>query len=795
MSTVGSGGAAAGAPDLAGRRLGPYVLRSQLGRGGMGAVYLAEQSEPIRREVAVKLILPGMDTEEILRRFAGERQTLAMMKHPNVAGVLDAGAAEDGRPYFVMEYVRGQPITAHCDEHKLGIAERLRLFIQVCEGVQHAHQKGVIHRDLKPSNVLVEQVDGAARPKIIDFGVAKAIGPLDVDQTRMTRDGYMVGTPVYMSPEQADPGQRDIDTRSDIYSLGLLLYELLSGALPFDREHTRDPVLLNRLIREVVPPTPSTRLARLASTQGAAAADRARQRDSDVRTLTRRLRGDLDWIAMKCLEKDRARRYASAGELAADVERHLRSQPVSAGRPSSLYRLRKFVRRHRVPVAFGVVLLAVLSVGGWFLVRSRLDASHLRQQAAELRAMIAVVTGSTDPAFARTQDTTLMKGVLDNVADQVSRMTGATAETEHELRSLIGTAYLNISEFDKATVHLTRAHELALSEFGPRDERTLASGLDLATVHFRTRRLNEAESLYLSTVETCRETVGDDSMLMANLLGGLAMLCRATGRNEQAVELSERSLNIIQAHHGPTDHLTLAAQENLGQAYAAASRVEEAEKLLVRTLAAKRESLGNDHPSTLISIAGLAEFYRSLKRYDESEQLYLEALAGEERVFGPQHNETLITKGNLGILYITMERLADAEPFVMAAYEHKRKTLGPDHQETLTSLNALGALQLRQAKLDQADTTYAELITRVRRGEPVNQLLLGVALGNHGRVLVGLERHDEAERMLLEAYDLLHTMSGPAPSFAQKAAAALAELYEKTGRAEQAEAWRQKAGA
>ncbi|HMQ17033.1 MAG TPA: serine/threonine-protein kinase, partial [Phycisphaerae bacterium] len=387
-----SAGAGPAVGEGPGSIIGRYKLLQLIGEGGFGSVFMAQQESPVQRRVALKIIKLGMDTRQVIARFEAERQALALMEHPNIARVFDAGATETGRLYFVMELVRGEPITDYCDRNQLSIDERLRLFWQVCQAVQHAHHKGVIHRDLKPSNVLVTSTDGRAVPKVIDFGIAKATSARLTEKTLFTEHRQLIGTPEYMSPEQAETTSSDIDTRSDVYSLGVLLYELLTGALPFDARRLRSAAFaeIQRIIREEEPPTPSLRLSRLDALPGVAA-----RRQIDPARLARRVRGDLDWIVMKCIEKDRTRRYETADALAQDILRHERGEPILAAPPGSVYRLRKFVRRHRVGVLAGatIALLLMLAATGttaglvWALQeKSRADQSATSESVARRQA-------------------------------------------------------------------------------------------------------------------------------------------------------------------------------------------------------------------------------------------------------------------------------------------------------------------------------------------------------------------------------------------------------------------------
>src|SRR5262245_35797907 len=381
--------------------IGPYKLREQIGEGGMGVVYVAEQTHPLRRKVALKIIKPGMDTRQVIARFEAERQALAMMDHPNIAKVHDGGTTESGRPYFVMELVPGVPITEYCDGERLSVRQRLELFVLVCRAVQHAHQKGIIHRDLKPSNILVTLHDGVPVPKVIDFGVAKAMGQSLTEKTVYTALSQLVGTPLYMSPEQAEMNQLGVDTRSDVYSLGVLLYELLTGTTPFDKEALGGSGLeeMRRMIREDEPPRPSARVSTL---QSEALSTTSQRRSTDPRRISAALHGELDWIVMKSLEKDRGRRYESASAFATDIQRYLDDEPVLACPPSTMYRFHKFARKHRAALATAVAIAASLILGttasAWQAVRATTAEAQANANATQAQEKAQEATEQRDEA-------------------------------------------------------------------------------------------------------------------------------------------------------------------------------------------------------------------------------------------------------------------------------------------------------------------------------------------------------------------------------------------------------------
>ncbi len=683
--------------------IGPYRLIERIGEGGMGEVWLAEQKQPVRRRVALKLIKPGMDTREVVKRFESERQALALMDHPNIAKVFDAGSTSQGHPYFVMEYVAGVPITEYCDKHKLTTRERLELFIHICEGVQHAHQKAILHRDLKPSNILVSEVDGQPRPRIIDFGVAKAISQPLTAETMYTRAGAIVGTPGYMSPEQADSGGQDIDTRTDVYSLGVVLYELLVSALPLDFQKLPFDEILRKL-REEDAPKPSTKVRSL----GPMSTTTAQNRRTDPPTLARQLRGDLDAITLKALEKDRSRRYATPSELGADIGRHLRHEPVVARPASTAYRTRKYIRRHRIGVAVAaaaVLLLASFAVAQAFEIRrvtqERDRVTRERDRADRITKFMTSMFKVSDPSESRGNKVTARE-ILDKASKDIDTGLEKDPELQAQMMDVMGGVYVNLGIYSEAEQLLTKAVNVRRRVLGSDNPATLACINELATTLMFRARYAQAEKLSREALAADRRLFGADNPATLISMAILANVLNVSLHHAEAEKLYRELLEADRRVLGPEHEDTLKTMNNLAFCLYVQRRYAEAESLHRKVLEIRRRSLGADHPETLSSMHNLAATLNDEGRYQESANLQREALNSSMRILGPEHPATLASMDDLGSALGHLRRFAEAEKLQKEETETYRRILGPDHPETATATYNLACTFALEGNRDQA---------------------------------------------------------------------------------------------
>jgi eukaryotic-like serine/threonine-protein kinase len=691
---------------LAAQEFGDYRLERRLGEGGMAEVWLADQTAPVRRQVAIKLIKAGMDSRRVLARFEAERQALALMVHPAIAKVYDGGSTPTGRPYFVMEYVEGVPLTAHCDGERLTLRERLGLFVQVCEGVQHAHQKAIIHRDLKPSNVLVAMVDGKPLPKIIDFGIAKALDRRLVEQPLSTELGALVGTPEYMSPEQADPATEDIDTRADVYSLGAMLYELLSGELPFTSRELRGASLdeLRRKIREVDPLAPSVRAARLG--RGALATAQGRRTAADA--LSRELRGDLDAIAMKALEKERSRRYGSAAELAADVGRYLRTEPVVARRAGPAYRLRKFVRRHRAGVAAGTAAALVLpaltvslAVQVRQVSRERDRANREAEASRRVADFMTTMFKVSDPSEARGKAITARE-ILDQATADIETGLSGDPALRSRLAGTMGSVYTSLGLYAKARPLLEQALAQRRATLGPEAPETLESMRDIGRLLKREGRFAEAEKLLRETVDLQGRVLGPGRPETAFSMFELADTLRSLGRFPEAEKILREVIDVERPALGPEHKRTLESMSALAGSIARQGRWSEAEQLYRETLAIAERVFAKDSPETLQMLGSLAWTLNFQGRPAEAEKVTREVVERQRRVLGPDHAVTLSSMGKLGFLLKKLGRLQEAESVLRETLDARRRLLGPDHPDTVDSMEVLALVLKDERRYDEA---------------------------------------------------------------------------------------------
>jgi tetratricopeptide (TPR) repeat protein/tRNA A-37 threonylcarbamoyl transferase component Bud32 len=826
-------------------RIGPYKVLELLGQGGMGEVYLAEQSEPVRRQVAVKVIRPGMDTKAVLARFESERQALAIMDHPSIAKVLDAGTTEGGRPYFVMEYVKGVPLTDYCDLHKLSTEKRLDLFIELCQAVQHAHQKGIIHRDLKPSNVLVTVPNGHPVPKVIDFGIAKAMGYKLTELTLHTQQGQPVGTPAYMSPEQAEMTGLDVDTRTDVYALGVMLYELLVGTVPIDMRDI-PATALSMALRETDPPKPSDRFDTLNDHQ-----DRiAELRQTDPGSLRSQVRGDLDWIVMKALEKDRTRRYETVNGLVQDIRRHLRHEPVTAGQPSAGYRMRKFARRHRLGVTAGVAIAAGL-IGGSVLATMGMVRARRAEQVATAEAdkasaindFLQETLGSASPwRGGQGRDVTVLEA-LDRAVVRIDESFDDQPLIAAALRNTIGRTYLRLAQYEEADPLLRSSLEVrrALLEDVHPD---VAESLHyLGVLQQKRGMVAEADELISQALEMYRTLFHDRHASVIEALADHALVLLDQGHYDEGARVSQEVLELRCEIYGE-EHFEVALSLNdLGWVHLLDGQWEEAERHLREAVAMYRRLLDEARPQEAAvirsglatSLANLGAALRERGELDEAEASYRQALELNRSLLGDVHPRVAENLMGLGRVVLDRGDIDEALRLSREGIDLKRQVQGENSPEVASGLLYLAVVLNRQGDHDGAAEANLEAIEIYRRlasegnGQPdwyattlnnmgytltqkgdceraspffeeaieVYESMSGEdradtanSRSHYGACLTELGRYREAEAALLAAYPVIQAQRGEEHPWTTRTADRLVALYEAWGKPEQAEPYR-----
>jgi len=737
--------------------IGPYRLVAQLGEGGMGVVYRAQQLKPLRREVALKIIKPGMDSKQVIARFESERQALAVTDHSNIARVFDAGTTPSGLPYFVMELVEGIPITDYCDSKRLTIPQRIELFVPVCQAIQHAHQKGIIHRDIKPSNILIRQQENQAVPKVIDFGLAKALTYEASEATMMTGAGSIVGTLSYMSPEQAEWGRHDIDTRTDVYSLGAVLYELLTGSTPLDHLEGSSYIEVLQRIREEEPKTPSARVLRSGELKQIASL-----RQSDPARLPKLLDRELNWITRKALEKDRSRRYETANGLARDLQRYLEGEPIEAAPPSAAYRIGKILRKYRAWLATAAAFAALLVAGIIFSALMAVRASRARAEAQAVNAflekdLLAQASAYNQSAGAKPDPNMTVRTALDRAAARIEGKFATQPLVEASIRQSMGAAYVDLGLYPQAEQQFGRALAIRRRTLGEKDPDTLASMGSLAAVYERRGNLKAAEPLYLETVALERRALGNQHPATLKTMNGLAATYMDEDEFAKAAPILEQVVPLDQRVFGERDLQTLRAMGNLAATYALLNKYDQAELLFVRTLELKRRALGEENPETLDTMSNLAQVYFLRGEYKDADALCTRALAAYRRILGDSHPSTINAMNSLADLESARGDYRQAEEQYQEAIEGAARGGESEHPHALQTLSGLADLYEREGNVSQSAGLYKKVLDTRRR-------VLGIdhpdTLENSvdlARIYFKQQKYAEAESLLREALPIYET--------------------------------------
>jgi eukaryotic-like serine/threonine-protein kinase len=791
-----------------------YRVIQEVGVGGMGVVYQAEQRSPVQRIVAIKLIKLGMDTKQVIARFESERQALAMLNHPNVAAVYDAGATETGRPYFVMEWVPGEPITDFCDRHNYTTKQRLELFIQACDAIQHAHQKAIIHRDIKPSNLLVTLDGDKPLVKVIDFGVAKATAHRLTQQTMFTEQGQLIGTPEYMSPEQAEMNALDIDTRTDIYSLGVVLYELLTGAVPFDSRTFREAAYaqIQRIIREVDPPRMSTRL----SSMGDSAIAVAKHRQMELAALAKQLRGELEWIPLKALRKDRTQRYSTANELAEDIKNYLENKPLVAGPESATYRMRKFLRRNKGPVAAAAVVALALATGFTLATVGFVQASRQRLIAQNNEAKARTEAGRADReaekarteaakqaainkflnemlASANPRSIRATQGVVKNVTvlevlDRATRKLDAGAlkdrpEIEAELRMTIGATFRGLGLEAAAEPHFKRALELKRQQHGAQDPEVAPALVMLARTFQQQGRATEAEPLIREALAIQEKTLAPEDDRLVFTLQVLGQLLIDQKKLSDAEPLLRRSVEIRLKSAGKEAAGTAAGPLSaLGSLLSAQGNYREAELLYRRALSIGLATFGEDHANIISAMATLADVLAVQGEFEEAEALYRKGIALTLRHFDDRHTFHAWLVGNLGSMLASQGKVDEVTQLL------KTQHLNGDPRQSAMAITLIAASLQVAGKLAEAEELHREALAHRRKALPESSSEVGWTLARLTSTLLAASKNVELEHLWRETIELRRKELAPEDLRLRIPIAILALLPKQSGKSGGADA-------
>lgn len=766
--------------------IGPFILQSRLGRGGMGEVWMAQQLEPVKRCVALKVIRHGIGSREVIARFELERQALAMMNHPNIAQILEVGQTPHGQPYFAMELVQGKPFNAYCDENNLSVEERLKLFIDVCNGVQHAHQKGIIHRDLKPGNILVAVIDGQPVPKVIDFGLAKATAT-DQDfseQSLFTGIGQVLGTLKYMSPEQAGLDGLDIDTRTDIYSLGVILYELLTGSTPLDDASIQGKSILKvlELVREKEASKPSSKLN---SSTDQVLSDITGRRRIDSLRLKRILLGDLDWIVMKALEKDRGRRYESVSGLAADIRRYLQDEPVTARPPSFTYRIQKFVRKNRAAVTAASLMIATLVVGvvvssvalfraleAEKLAAQRLqDALDAKREAERNLAyatkgnqVLGSVFSNLDPKADYATIAELRNALRDNLQSAIRELEGTQlgdAIAVADMQINLAHSMSGLGDDQRAIELFERSRQTLLDRLEEDDPDLLTSADNLGRAYMSAGELDRGLRLLEETLEKRRSKLGEDHLdtiqSMFSVGGGYLL----TGQFEKALPLLKKSWEVRKQRLGPDHADTLSSLNNLASLLVELKQPEAAIPLHEEAVEMRRSRLGPDHPLTLVSMNNLGLALQATDKDAEAVVLFEETLELRKKRLGESHPATLTSMNNLALAYLREGNIDQAKPIFQQTLQMREAILGVDHPNTLTSLHNLARVYREQGDFSKALALYRNSLDRLKTKLGAGHPSLILFLEGQAITYRAMGQIDKALPLMEEAVERSIELPGP----------------------------------